>query len=106
MAKSKISYAEIISRAQVMTTALNANAEKVAKRGLDEAFIAAMEDDRQTAKTLNDEQEKLKADLKTKTSALNDKMDALAKKYSEAKKMVKLDFPQSQWKEFGIEDKR
>lgn len=106
MAKSKVSYAEMISRTQVMVTALKANAEQVAKRGIDEPFVTEMEQFRQEAKTLNDEQEKLKADLKTKTDVLNTKMEALTKKYSEAKKVVKLDFPQTQWKEFGIEDKR
>lgn len=106
MAKSKISYAEMISRTQVMATALKANAAQVAKRGIDDPFVTEMEAMRQEAKTLNDEQEKLKADLKTKTDVLTAKMDALNKKYSEAKKVVKLDFPQSQWREFGIEDKR
>lgn len=106
MAKSKVSYAETISRAQIMATALTANATQVAKRGIDDAFVTEMEAIRQEAKTLNDEQEKLKADLKTKTDALTAKMESLTKKYSEAKKVVKLDFPQTQWKEFGIEDKR
>jgi flagellar capping protein FliD len=65
-----------------------------------------MESIRTEAKKLNDEQEKLKADLKSKTDALNTKMEELTKKYSEAKKVVKLEFPQTQWMEFGISDKR
>ncbi len=65
-----------------------------------------MESIRAEAKKLNDEQEKLKADLKSKTDALNAKMEELTQKYSEAKKVVKLEFPQTQWMEFGISDKR
>jgi len=53
-----------------------------------------------------EEQEKLKADLKSKTESLNALLDSLAGKYSEARKLVKLEIPQSQWKEFGINDKR
>ncbi len=44
-----------------------------------------MESIRAEAKKLNDEQEKLKADLKSKTDALNAKMEELTQKYSEAK---------------------
>jgi len=45
-----------------------------------------MESIRTVAKKLNDEQEKLKADLKSKTDALNAKMEELTQKYSEAKR--------------------
>jgi hypothetical protein len=68
-------------------------------------FVTEMESIRTEAK-INDEQEKLKADLKSKTDALNAKMEELTQKYSEAKKVVKLEFPQTQWMEFGISDKR
>ena len=51
-------------------------------------------------------QEKLKADLKSKTAELEAKMKEIDVKMSEAKKIVKMDIPQSQWKEFGIVDKR
>ncbi len=105
MANSKVSFAETTTRAQLMVTALKANAEKVSKRGIDEAFVTEMDSFCKEAVALNDEQEKLKADLKTKTDDLTAKLEELTKKYSEAKKVVKLDFPQSQWKEFGIEDK-
>lgn len=105
MSKSKLSFAEMISQAQVMVTALNANAEKISKRGIDSAFVTEMESIRTEAKKLNDEQEKLKADLKSKTDALTAKMEELTQKYSEAKKVVKLEFPQTQWMEFGISDK-
>lgn len=45
----------------------------------------------------------MKADLKSKTDSLNSLMNGLMGKYSEAKKLVKLEIPQSQWKEFGID---
>ncbi|MTE24982.1 membrane-binding protein, partial [Microbacterium sp. ZXX196] len=55
---------------------------------------------------LNSEQEKLKADLKTKTQALDAKLNELQKLYAQLKKRIKIDIEQSQWKEFGIEDKK
>ena len=56
--------------------------------------------------TLNSEQEKLKADLKTKTQELSKTIIEIESKVSFIKKLIKIDIPQTQWKEFGIEDKR
>ncbi|MDO5665421.1 MAG: hypothetical protein Q4G63_09215 [Bacteroidia bacterium] len=100
------SYAETVSNAQVMATGLKNNAEVMAKRGLDAEFIAALEADRATAITYNDEQEKLKADLKIKTEDLKTKIASIKAKLSEARKIVKISIPKAQWKEFGIEDRR
>ena len=103
---SKPTYAEQISGAQVMVAGLRGNAAQVNRRGIDDQFINKLDSDRLTAATLNDQQEKLKADLKSKTAELDAKMAEMDKEFAEAKKIVKLDFPQEQWKQFGIEDKR
>jgi hypothetical protein len=103
---SKPSYAEQISNAQVMVAGLRANAVQVNRRGIDEVFTTKLDADRLAAGTLNDQQEKLKADLKSKTAELDAKMNEMEKELSEAKKIVKMDFSQDQWKQFGIEDKR
>ena len=103
--KSKM-YAAQISDAQVMESGLKNNQEQAARRGLDVAFTILLETNRKAAATLNDEQEKLKADLKMKTAELEAKLSELDKQMREARKIVKLDFTQTQWKEFGITDKR
>jgi len=102
----KKTYAEQISQAEVMTAGLKNNADRVARRGLDAAFVTKLEADRQAATARNNEQEKLKADLKAKTAQLDATLAELDKGLAEARKIVKLDFPQGQWREFGIEDKR
>lgn len=99
-------YAAQISDAQVMESGLKNNQEQAARRGLDVAFTTLLETNRKAAATLNDEQEKLKADLKMKTAELEAKLSELDKQMREARKIVKLDFTQTQWKEFGITDKR
>ena len=55
---------------------------------------------------LNQEQEKLKAELKNKTQQLNIEFNALKQQNILYKKLVKLSFPQAYWVEFGINDKR
>ncbi|MDY6026019.1 hypothetical protein [Bergeyella zoohelcum] len=104
--KPKKSYAETISQAQVMATGLTNQATEVAKRGIDSDFIQKLERTRTEAIDLNDEQERLKAELKTKTEELDGKMKVLTAMLSEAKKIVKIAMPQAGWREFGIEDKR
>lgn len=97
------SLANIIQDAEMMLVGLKANTAEVEKRGADSAFIAKLEEE---LKTQNAEQEKLKADLKTKTEQVNASESNVSKTMSEAKKVVKLAIPQSQWGEFGINDKR
>lgn len=102
---AKKSYPESISQAKVMIDGLMSNSANPPK-GIDEAFVTTFTNSRERAISLNSEQEKLKADLKTKTAELDAEVAAMMKIYSEAKKRVKMDFPQEQWREFGIQDKR
>lgn len=102
----KKSYAEQIAAAQLMQAALQAHAEQVGRRGIDESFITRLGKGANTAIGLNTEQEKLKADQKKKTEELEAELKGVGELMSEARKIVKLEFPQSAWKEFGINDKK
>lgn len=102
---AKKSYSENITSTKVMIDGLRNHKENL-PAGLDEAFIDQLETLKNKVETLNSEQEKLKADLKTKTETIEKELKLLQEKHSEAKKRIKLDFPQSQWREFGIEDKK
>ena len=103
--KSK-SYAEHISSAQVMMAGLRTNLDRLQKRGVTEEFIGSLDGSLNGAIAQNNVQEKLKADLKSSTAALNHLMEHLDVIMKEATKVVKLEMPQSQWKEFGITSKR
>lgn len=56
--------------------------------------------------TFDNEQEDMKARLKTKTAELDSKMADIDKMMSEAKKAVKLETEKEAWKSFGIQDAR
>ncbi|MDO5104528.1 membrane-binding protein [Capnocytophaga sp.] len=99
------SYAENIKAIKLMIDGLRNHKDNL-PAGIDEAFIDTLESLKNKVETLNSEQEKLKADLKTKTEAFDKEFKLLAEKQSIAKKRTKMDFPQSQWREFGIEDKK
>ncbi len=100
------SYIEKISSSHVMQSGMNNNATEAAGRGWSSEKNARLEVLRSEATALNDEQERLKAQLKMKTAELDAKMAELDTLMTEAKKVVKLGFPQAQWKEFGVTDKR
>lgn len=100
------SYADEIAATKVILAGLKANAEKLAKRGIDDQFLAELEGTYNQVLTLDNEQETLKAKLKEKSAILSDQVSAMQKLRSEAKKLVKLEIPQTLWREFGIEDKK
>ncbi len=103
--KSK-SYAEQISNAQVMVAALKSNQVNLEKRGITNEFVSSLEKVLNDAIAKNNEQEKLKADLKAATAALDVMLAQIIKMMSEASTVVKLGIPREQWKEFGIKAKR
>ena len=100
------SYAEKVKNAQVMLSGLKAHASELARRGINPAFLTNLETKIGSSILLNNEQEKLKADLKAKTAALDNEVKKMQMLASEAQKIVKLDVPQEQWKEFGIQSRR
>ena len=102
----KKSYAEKINSAQVMVSGLSQHLDQLAQRGMSAEFINTLKSDTETAVAQNNEQERLKADLKTSTAALNATLDKVSAAMSEATKVVKLTLPKEQWIEFGITAKR
>ena len=97
-------YAIRITATKVMIDALRRNDGKITK--IDNTFVDEMEALRAEVEKLNGEQEKLKADLKTKTEEFNKTTLELGSKISFIKKLIKIYIPKTQWREFGIEDKR
>ncbi len=99
-------FAETMNNAQLMASALKTNLETLKKRGMTQEFIDAFEASVSSIIAKNVEQERLKADLKTATAAIDTLLKQLDTQMKEAVKVVKLDIPQSQWKEFGIQAKK
>lgn len=100
------SYADRIAAAKVMLAGLKANIDKLSKWGIDQEFLTQYEQVFNEATTLDNEQEALKARLKEKTAALDEKMGVLDKLGSNSKKIVKMQTAKEAWKEFGIADKQ
>lgn len=99
-------YSEQITKVQLLTTGLKKNIELVKNKGLDEHFIRKLEAEIVLAAGYNKETEQLRIDLRKKTIQANQKLAEVKQMVKEAKKVIKGDFAQTQWKEFGIIDKR
>lgn len=97
---------EQIEKTKMLVDGLRNKAVLVQNKGLDEAFVSKLESDNKVMEAYNAELDKLKADLRTKTFEANRKMVEIKMQIREAKRIVKREFEQPRWKEFGIIDKR
>jgi hypothetical protein len=102
----RVTQSQEILNATVMVQGIGAYSEKLAQRKIDDTFAASLQQEINTCVTLNNEQEKLKARLKDKTAECEAAFVALRLRTAEARKIIKLDMPQTLWREFGIDDKR
>jgi hypothetical protein len=100
------SYSEQINSAKLLGEGISKHLTELSEVGLDDAFVQSLDNQRGIVEGLNVTQEKLKADLKSKTDQLNKDMRTLDRMAARARKLVKIVIPSSQWKEFGIEDKK
>ncbi len=104
-AKSK-TFAEQMNSAKLMVAALRKNLEDLQKRGMSKEFIDLLETLLNSLSEKDIEQERQKADLRATTATIESLLVQLNAQMKEAIKVVKLDVPQPQWKEYGIADKR
>ena len=98
--------AQEVANTEVMVSGIRANQDVLAQRKIDIEFADGLQANVDACIKLNNEQETLKAKLKEKTEEFDKTFDAMLKKAGEARKIIKLDMPQSSWREFGINDKR
>ena len=95
-----------LTAARLMAEGIRKRAEAVAKVGIDEAKLGELETLTQSLVALDNEQEELKARLKTKTAELEATQKKLKETVATAKKLVKVAVPQTDWLTFGISDKK
>jgi hypothetical protein len=103
---SKNSFAELTNSVKTMASGLRANEADVARKGIDIAFIDELDVRLDRINFIDNEQETLKAKLKTKTSELDGHVTDIKSMLKEATQTVKLAIPQEGWKEFGISASR
>jgi hypothetical protein len=104
---TNLSFSELKTKATVLSSNIKLNVEKISRFGIElPSFTDEMDADLLQTDVLNNEQERLKSELKAKTEALNALLLKLEKNYALGKKVIKLAEPQSNWIAYGITDKK
>ncbi|HNW51161.1 MAG TPA: hypothetical protein PKH79_08770 [Prolixibacteraceae bacterium] len=75
-------------------------------KGLDQQFISKLEEEINIINSLNKEIDALKAEAKVKSKEANLKAIDAKMQVKQAKRIIKQDFDPTQWKDFGIQDRR
>lgn len=102
-----MSLSDLLTSSAVMSTNIRLNEEKIGRYGIDvPGFTTEMDADIKLATEANQEQERLKSQLKTKTDELHQIQLKLEQNYGIAKKTVKMAEPQTNWVAYGIVDKK
>ncbi|MCP5102332.1 MAG: hypothetical protein GY950_03085 [bacterium] len=103
---SRSNYETKIGKVELLWSALSKEPpEELSKAGISTDLLTQLETALNNSKRINEEQEDLKAQLKTKTSVLNDSMDVMEDAFGTVRKKIKAEVPKSLWKKYGIEDK-
>ncbi|MBQ7941107.1 MAG: hypothetical protein IJ328_01700 [Muribaculaceae bacterium] len=99
-------YTEKVAKAQSLAEGLKRNFDRVKGLGItDEQIQKLISTAEETAK-MSEELDALREVVKVKASAANAKLTELTDCLRDAKQIVKTNFDQLSWIDFGIEDKR
>jgi len=104
---TNMSLSDVLTSASVLSSNIKLNEEKIGRFGIElPKFTNELDANITLANQLNQEQERLKSQLKTKTEELNAIQLKIEQDYSLAKKTIKLAEPQPNWVGYGITDKK
>ena len=99
-------YSEKVEKAQSLANGLKRNFDKVKSLGItDEQILNLMKLAEETA-AMSKELDALREVVKQKASAANAKLTELTQQLQFAKQVIKTNFEQLSWVNFGIADKR
>ena len=95
-------YAERLISAKNMIAGLSAHAGEVGKRGITQEVLDQMSGLYEKAAKLDDDRNALKARSQEATTQVEETMSDLENLCSNAKKIIRMDFAEETWPEFGF----
>lgn len=99
-------YTEKVEKSQSLADGLKRNFDKVKGLGITESQIQNLLQLAEETAVMSNELDNLREIVKLKASAANSKLTELTSQLQQAKQVIKANFEQSVWINFGIEDKR
>ena len=99
-------YSEKVEKAQSLANGLKRNFDKVKSLGITEELIQNLVKLAEETAVMSNELDDLREVVKQKVSAANAKLMELTQQLQLAKQVIKTNFEQLSWVNFGIADKR
>jgi len=95
-----------IEKSQNLIKGLRRHISEHGEKDFAEKEIALIEANINQLKSVSDEVTRLREELAPKVKHMNDILDAVKESYKENKQKLKAFYPQEQWEQYGIPDKR
>ena len=95
-----------IEKSRVLIEGLGKNIETLRDKGIASEELQAMAADLERLKLSNDECDKIREKLSRKVKAMNEILTTVKEAFAEKKRIIKTNYPQEQWIQYGVQDKR
>lgn len=99
-------YLEQVQKAQMLVEGLKKNYDLIKNHGISREQIAQLEKDAEITAVFNKELDELRAQVSLKASQANKKLTEVKNSILNMKHVVKKNFDQTKWQNFGVYDKR
>jgi len=95
-----------VEKSATLIKGLRKNLSQLTGKGIAADQLDVMEADLEKLKKANEECDKMRAELSVKVKAMNAILASVKDEFAEKKKVIKGYYPQEQWFNFGVLDKR
>ena len=95
-----------IEKSQVLIEGLNRNIAELRPKGVKDESLTSMTNDLSTLKKMSDECDALRENLAGKVKEMNAVLMHVKDAFANHKRIVKTNYPQERWINYGVQDKR
>lgn len=95
-----------IEKSLILIEGLNNNIAELGSKGINAGTLTAMSNDLATLKEMNNECDALREELTAKVKRMNEVLCHVKEAFAHHKRIIKSNYPQECWINFGVQDKR
>lgn len=95
-----------IEKSQVLIEGLNRNIGELRSKGVRDESLTTMSNDLAALKKMSDECDTIREDLAGKVKTMNEVLKRVKEAFADHKLIVKRNYPQERWINYGVQDKR
>ena len=95
-----------MEKSRVLIEGLNNNIAELREKGVKDESIITMSNDLATLKQMNSECDALREELAGKIKSINAVLKRVKDDFTAHKRIIKCNYPQERWIDYGVQDKR